>query len=80
MLLHKYYCDLLKDFSFYTHDEQTNNAAGPNDSSTRWKNFCSNHKFRYCYHFIGLLFEVTVIVYNHYPKVKITKNSFLLHQ
>lgn len=25
MLLHKYYCDLLKDFSFYTHDVHTNN-------------------------------------------------------
>lgn len=35
MLLHKYYCDLLKDFSFYTHDVRTNNAAGPDDSSTR---------------------------------------------
>lgn len=34
MLLHQYYCDLLKDFSFYTHDVHTNNAAGPDDSST----------------------------------------------
>ena len=58
MLLHKYYCDLLKDFSFYTHDVRTNNAAGPDDSSTRWKNFSGNHKFLYCYPFIDLLFEV----------------------
>ena len=33
MLLHKYY--LLKDFSLYTYDVHANNAAGPNDSSTR---------------------------------------------
>ena len=76
MLLHKYHCYLLKDFSFYTRDVHTNNAAGPDDSSTHWKNLSSNHKFLYCYHFIDLLFEVTFIVYNYYSKVKTTKNSF----
>ena len=74
LLIHKYYCDLLKDFSFYTH-VHTNNAAGSNDSSTCWKNFSDiNHIFLYCYHQIDLLLGVTVIVYN-YSEVKITKNS-----
>ena len=34
MLLHKYFCDLLKDFSLYTYDVHANDAAGHDDSST----------------------------------------------